>query len=114
MIPKKRMAIMTRLVMTGRRMKSVVTFMASGPGVERGALPRLAGPREPRAQAREPGLELVEIGVEHGGHVEGHDLGDGEAPYHHDPEGAARGGAGPDADRDRQAPGDRRDGRHHD
>src|SRR6476646_7347936 len=103
MIPKKRMAIMTRLVMTGRRMNRVVTFIASAAGVEGGTLgAALGGPRQPVAQTREPRLELVEVGVEHGGDEEGHDLRDGESADHHHAKGAPGCGARADTDRDRQ------------
>src|SRR5471030_2616571 len=109
-IPKTRMPIMTRVVMTGRLMKRVVKFMGSAgrgrrsvreAGLERAALGGVA------ARATEPRLQFVEISVEHRRDEQRHDLRENETANDGDSQRTARRGARAHADRDRQCAHDR-------
>src|SRR5579862_2114096 len=117
-MPKTRMPIMTRVVMTGRLMKSVVKFMRSFRGVHG---PAHRGHEHGFRQrtlrldpALEPRLEFVHVGVVDRRHVERDDLGEDEPTHHGDTERPARGGAGANTDGDREGADDRRKRGHHD
>src|SRR5580700_11095734 len=115
MAPKRNTPSMTSVVMTGRRMNSPVKFISArlGAGASvahgrgRGGRPeRSLGFGVRAAPVRElaghPALELVEVRVEDRGHVQCHDLREGQASHHRNAERPPRRTRGPDADRDGQ------------
>src|SRR5258708_31353665 len=87
-MPKKRIAIMTSVVMMGRLMNSVVKLMPASPSAARGELCRgpLGRPGQPRRQPAQPRLRVVEVGVEHGRDEARHHLGEGEPAHDRNPQ----------------------------
>src|ERR1700689_458265 len=127
MEPKKNTPSMTSVVMTGRRMNSPVKFISArlgaGASVAHGRDRGGRAQRRPRGGGRRaaggelaghPALKLVEVRVEDRGHVQCHDLREGQASHHRNAERPPRCARGADADRDGQRACDRRHRRHHD
>src|SRR6059036_1170311 len=115
--PASSSATLSSEVPTGRRMKGAEMFKrlsSTRAEVRPCSLGGLGGDRGARAGATGPAGEAVEREVDHGGGVEGEELGEEEAADDGDAEGAAQLGAGAGAEGEGKAAEEGGHGGHHD